>query len=158
MKKTSFLALLGKKFPENLSRLSVKGGGVPPLSAKEKNLLFSHWFSVEGVGGGYPLNGKNPLKRKWQLPLLTLQFSWTLFFRLQAFDLTVPPLLHFDHQVFVHLCTNFVHIVQKYFALMHAWQKFGSLPLWGSTTSWNWCRPNTRNIGYWGFVLTWNIG
>ena len=27
MKKTSFLALLGKKFPEKLSGLSVKGGG-----------------------------------------------------------------------------------------------------------------------------------
>jgi len=41
MKKTSFLALLGKKFPEKLSGLSVKGGvGVTPLSAKEKNLLF----------------------------------------------------------------------------------------------------------------------
>jgi len=40
MKKTSFLALLGKNFPEKLSGLSVKGGGVPPLSAKEKNLLF----------------------------------------------------------------------------------------------------------------------
>merc|ERR1712012_343747 len=39
-KKTSFLALLGKIFPEKLSGLSVKGGGVPPLSAKEKNLLF----------------------------------------------------------------------------------------------------------------------
>ena len=39
-KKTSFLALLGKNFPEKLSGLSVKGGGVPPLSAKEKNLLF----------------------------------------------------------------------------------------------------------------------
>merc|ERR1711963_636454 len=39
--KTSFLALLGKKFLEKLSGLSVKGGvGVPPLSAKEKNLLF----------------------------------------------------------------------------------------------------------------------
>ena len=39
-KKTAFLGLLGKKFPEKLSGLSVKGGGVPPLSAKEKNLLF----------------------------------------------------------------------------------------------------------------------
>ena len=37
----SFLALLGKKFPEKLSGLSVKRGGGPPLSAKEKNLLFS---------------------------------------------------------------------------------------------------------------------
>ena len=37
---TSFLALLGKNFPEKLSGLSIKGGGVPPLSAKEKNLLF----------------------------------------------------------------------------------------------------------------------
>ena len=38
MKKTSFLALLEKNFPEKLSELSVKGGGGPPLSAKEKNL------------------------------------------------------------------------------------------------------------------------
>ena len=38
-KKTSFLAVLGKNIPEKLSGLSVKGGGVPPLSAKEKNLL-----------------------------------------------------------------------------------------------------------------------
>ena len=30
----SFLALLGKNFPEKLNRLSVKGGGHPPLSAK----------------------------------------------------------------------------------------------------------------------------
>ena len=54
MKKTSFLALLGKIFPEKLSGLSVKGGGVPPLSAKEKNLLFSDLFSVKGGGGGTP--------------------------------------------------------------------------------------------------------
>ena len=33
--KTSFLVLLGKKIPEKLSGLSVKGGeGVPPISAK----------------------------------------------------------------------------------------------------------------------------
>ena len=52
MKKTSFLALLGKNFPEKLSGLSVKGGeGVPPLSAKEKNLLF---FPLRGEGGGEP--------------------------------------------------------------------------------------------------------
>ena len=31
MKQTSFLALLGKKFPEKLSGLSVKGGGGYPL-------------------------------------------------------------------------------------------------------------------------------
>ena len=31
MKKTSFLALLGKIFPEKLSGLSVKGGGYPPF-------------------------------------------------------------------------------------------------------------------------------
>ena len=50
MKKTSFLALLGKNFPEKLSGLSVKGGGVPPLSAKEKNLFFRLiWL---GWGGG----------------------------------------------------------------------------------------------------------
>merc|ERR1712155_67434 len=56
-KKTSFLALLGKNFPEKHSGLSVKGGvGVPPLSAKEKNLFFSHCFSGKGGGGGgYPL-------------------------------------------------------------------------------------------------------
>ena len=48
MKKTSFLALLGKKFPEKLSRLSVKGGeGVPPISAKG---FLEKWFSANGVG------------------------------------------------------------------------------------------------------------
>ena len=31
----------------------LRGGLVPPNSVKEKNLLFSHWFSVKG-GGGYP--------------------------------------------------------------------------------------------------------
>ena len=47
MKKTSFLALLGKKFPEKLSGLSVKGGGggAPPLPAK----------------GFLAKNGQNPL-------------------------------------------------------------------------------------------------
>ena len=54
MKKTSFLALLGKNFPEKLSGLSVKGGGEPPLSAKEKTFFFSDWFSVKR-GGGTPL-------------------------------------------------------------------------------------------------------
>jgi len=32
MKKTSFLALLGKNFPEKISGLSVKGGGGTPLT------------------------------------------------------------------------------------------------------------------------------
>ena len=32
----------------------LRGGGVPPFSAKEKNLLFSDWFSVKGGGGGTP--------------------------------------------------------------------------------------------------------
>ena len=32
----------------------VKGGGVPPLSAKEKKLFFSGCFSVKGGGGGVP--------------------------------------------------------------------------------------------------------
>ena len=36
-----------------------KGGGGTPLSTKEKNFLFSHWFSVKG--GGYP---PIPLKKK----------------------------------------------------------------------------------------------
>ena len=63
MKKTSFLALLGKNFPEKLSGLSVKGGGVPPLSAKEKNLFFFRMI-FRKEGGGYPLNGRIPLKRK----------------------------------------------------------------------------------------------
>ena len=35
MKKTSFLALLGKKFPEKLSGLSVKGGGYPPIPLRK---------------------------------------------------------------------------------------------------------------------------
>ena len=68
MQKTSFLALLGKRFPEKLSGLSVKGeGGVPPLSAKgfwQKN--FPLW--------GYPLNGKNPLSSFWQPPLSSSEF------------------------------------------------------------------------------------
>ena len=43
---------LGKKFPEKLSGLSVKGGvGVPPISAKG---FLEKWFSVKGVGGGVP--------------------------------------------------------------------------------------------------------
>ena len=76
MQKTSSLALLGKKIPEKLSGLSVKGrGGVPPLSAKG---FLAKWFSVKGVGGGYPLNGQNPLKRFWWVPLLGPDhfFSW----------------------------------------------------------------------------------
>ena len=53
MKKTSFLALLGKNFPEKLSGLSVKGGGVPPLSAKEKKpSFFQTDFPLRG--GGVP--------------------------------------------------------------------------------------------------------
>ena len=40
MKKTSFLALLGKNFPEKLSGLSVKGGGVPPHWNRCKVLQF----------------------------------------------------------------------------------------------------------------------
>ena len=54
MKKTSFLALLEKNFPEKLSGFSVMGGGVPPLSAKEKNLLFHTDFPLRGYGGGVP--------------------------------------------------------------------------------------------------------
>ena len=41
MKKTSFLALLGKKFPEKLSGLSVKGGGYPPFPLRKKTFFFS---------------------------------------------------------------------------------------------------------------------
>merc|ERR1712213_289412 len=53
--KTSFLALLGKNFPEKLSGLSVKGGGVPPLSAKEKKpSFFQTDFPLRG-GVGTPL-------------------------------------------------------------------------------------------------------
>ena len=58
MKKTSFLALLEKNFPEKLSGLSVKGGGVPPLSAKG---FWQNDFPLRGEGGGYPLKGQNPL-------------------------------------------------------------------------------------------------
>ena len=54
MKKTSFLALLEKKFPEKLSGLSVKGGGVPPLSPKEKNLFFFRLIFRLGGRGGVP--------------------------------------------------------------------------------------------------------
>ena len=38
MKKTSFLALLGKNFPEKLSGLSVKGG-VPPHNGRKSLIL-----------------------------------------------------------------------------------------------------------------------
>ena len=42
--------------------------GGPPNSAKG---FLAKWLSVKGVGGGAcPLNGKNPLKRFWQVPLL----------------------------------------------------------------------------------------
>ena len=40
-KKTSFLALLGKNFPEKLSGLSVKGGGYPPFPLRNKTFFFS---------------------------------------------------------------------------------------------------------------------
>ena len=53
-KKTSFLALLRKNFPEKLSGLSVKGGGCTPLSAKEKKPFFQTDFPLRG-GGGTPL-------------------------------------------------------------------------------------------------------
>ena len=53
MKKTSFLALLGKNFPEKLSGLSVKeGGGYPPFPLRKKTFFFSDWFSVKAGGGG----------------------------------------------------------------------------------------------------------
>ena len=55
MKKTSFLALLEKNFPEKLSGLSVKGGGEPPLSAKEKKPSFSQTDFLLRGGGGTPL-------------------------------------------------------------------------------------------------------
>ena len=41
----------------------------PPLSAKG---FLAKWFSVKGVGGGYPLNGQNPLSSFWQVPLVPL--------------------------------------------------------------------------------------
>ena len=37
----------------------LRGGGVPPNSVK---VFLAKWFSVKGVGGGYPLNWQNPLK------------------------------------------------------------------------------------------------
>ena len=40
-KKTSFLVLLGKKFPEKLSGLSVKGGGYPPFPLRKKTFFFA---------------------------------------------------------------------------------------------------------------------
>merc|ERR1711973_996993 len=56
--KTSFLALLGKNFPEKLSGLSVKGGGgTPPFPLRKKPSFFQTVFPLRGGGGGYPLNG-----------------------------------------------------------------------------------------------------
>ena len=54
MKKTSFLALLGKNFPEKLSGLSVKGGGYPPFPLN----FFEHNDCLIRVGeeGGH--NGR----------------------------------------------------------------------------------------------------
>ena len=98
MKKTSFLALLGKNFPEKLSGLSVKGeGGYPPFPLRKKTFFFSDWFSVKR-GGGYPLNGRIPLKRKWQVPLahqvgklkMIINISlWSVFFLLSIFFLMI---------------------------------------------------------------------
>ena len=51
--------------------LAHSGGGVPPLSAKG---FLAKLLSVKGVG--YPLNGQNPLKRFWQLPLFKEVFSF----------------------------------------------------------------------------------
>ena len=65
MKKTSFLALLGKNFPEKLSGLSVRGGGVPPFLLRVFGKMI---FRQGGRGEGYPLNGQNPLKRFERFP------------------------------------------------------------------------------------------
>ena len=67
MKKTSFLALLGKNFTEKLRGLSVKGGGgTPPFRQGKKPSFFQTDFPLRGggEGGGDPHNGRIPLKRK----------------------------------------------------------------------------------------------
>ena len=46
----------------------LRGGGYPPFPLRKKTFFFSDWFSVKR-GGGYPLNGRIPLKRKWKVPL-----------------------------------------------------------------------------------------
>ena len=73
MKKTSILALLGKNVPEKLSGLSVKGGLYPPFPLR---FFWQNDFPLRGWGGGYPLNGQNPLKRFWQVPLLDSDTAW----------------------------------------------------------------------------------
>ena len=57
--KTLILALFDPFFDENFRQFSAKGGVVPPLSAK--GFLEKLFFVKGGGGGGYPLNGKNPL-------------------------------------------------------------------------------------------------
>ena len=54
-KKTLILALFDPFFEENFQQFSVKGGGVPPLSAK---VFLAKRFSVKGAGGGTPLTDK----------------------------------------------------------------------------------------------------
>ena len=54
--KMPILALFDPFFEENFRQFSVKGGGVPPLTAK---VFLAKWFSVKGVGGeGTPLTEK----------------------------------------------------------------------------------------------------
>ena len=50
-------------------------GGTPPLNGK--SVWKKEGFFLNGIGGyPPPLNGQNPLKRFWKVPLETLKFWW----------------------------------------------------------------------------------
>ena len=80
-----------KSFWKSLVDFPLRRGGFPPFPLR---FFLAKWFSVQGVGGGgYPLNGQNPLKRFWQLPLLYVwyhkQFKNINIFWLSAYSQTL---------------------------------------------------------------------
>ena len=83
--------IIFSSFRKKISRKSLAdfplrgGGGYPPFPLRKKTFFFSDWFSVKGGGGGYPLNGRIPLKRKWQPPLLWRQLGKILCYFLEKF-------------------------------------------------------------------------
>ena len=58
------------------------GWGYPPFPLRKKTFFFSDWFSVKRGGGGYPLNGRIPLKRKWQRPLHVQFFNFLFVWKM----------------------------------------------------------------------------
>ena len=46
----------------------LRGGEYPPIPLRKKPFFFPTDFPLRGWGGGYPLNGRIPLKRFWQVP------------------------------------------------------------------------------------------